>query len=80
MEIKGFPPRGDKALTASTYSYIDTDGILHTGVYAEPVMVNEEADLDLLTPDNCVPGTMAFVAGFGTMWQLDAAGSWQEIS
>lgn len=77
MDIKGFPPRGDKALTASTYSYIDSDGALHTGVYAEPVMVTAETDLANL---DVVPGTIAFVAGFGTMWQVDADGDWQEIS
>lgn len=77
LNIKGFPNRGDKALTASTYSYIDSDGVLHTGVYSEPVMVTAETDLADL---DVAPGTIAFVAGFGTMWQVDADGSWQEIS
>lgn len=76
LNIKGFPNRGDKALTASTYSYIDSDGALHTGVYAEPVMVTAEADLAKL---DVVPGTMAYTAGFRKMWQIGADGQWEPM-
>lgn len=57
-------------------SYINTDGQKITPVPYESIMVSSQSDLSSLI---CEPGTVAYTAGFGNMWQLDAEGTWQTI-
>lgn len=42
------------------------------------VMVSSESDLANL-PDTLPTGTIAFTAGFSSMWQLGLDGTWTEI-
>lgn len=53
------------------------DGELIREIPCRAVMVTAESDLANL-PDY-QPGTLAFTAGFATMWQKDAEGTWQEV-
>ena len=53
-------------------------GVLIHGGTALAVMVGSSSDLSGLAGKVPV-GSIAYTAGYGTMWQLDAAGSWQEI-
>lgn len=57
-------------------SYLDTDGNLITPVPAQSIMVSSSSDLSSL---DCAPGTVAYTAGFGNMWQLAADGTWAPI-
>lgn len=44
------------------------------------VMVESESDLDALSASGeCVPGTIAFTAGYNDMWQLSASGEWVDV-
>ena len=45
-------------------------------LWNESVMVSSESDLEEL---NVEPGTVAYTAGFGNMWQMDAEGTWHAI-
>lgn len=45
-------------------------------LWNESIMVADESELAEL---NVEPGTVAYTAGFGNMWQLDAEGTWQTI-
>jgi len=41
------------------------------------VLISAESELDLL--DDYPVGTLAFTAGFTTMWQKDVSGSWVSV-
>lgn len=58
--------------------YIDADGDLVQKAPLKAVMVRTVADLGDLA-DLYEPGTFAFTAGFTAIWQLDTAGTWQEV-
>ena len=45
-------------------------------VWTPSIMVSSSEELETL---NVEPGTVAYTAGFGNMWQLDAEGNWQAI-
>ena len=62
----------------SDIDYVDSDGDLHIHVKSPVVMVTAKSDTENLT--GYEPSTIAFTAGFGNMWQLDASGSWQVIT
>ena len=53
------------------------DGAIHDSASLTLIMVEEESDLTDLS--GAVPGSIAYTAGFGSMWQLDADGVWQEV-
>lgn len=53
------------------------DNVLYKGNVADSVMVSSSDDLSSLT--GLMPGSIAYTAGFGSMWQLNASGSWVEI-
>lgn len=64
-------------IKSSQLDYIDANGDLIKGVTASAVMVTAEADLANLT--DYEPGSIAYVAGFGSMWQLGADGTWETV-
>ena len=53
------------------------DGVLHEDNVPQTVMVESSADLDSLT--EYTPTSIAYTAGFTSMWQMDADGVWQAI-
>ena len=53
-------------------------GVLIHGSTALAVMVASSSELTGLAGKVPV-GSIAYTAGYGTMWQLDAAGEWMEI-
>lgn len=57
-------------------SYINTDGVKITPVPDTSIMVSSQSDLSSLI---CEPGTVAYTAGFGNMWQKAADGTWATI-
>ena len=77
MEIKNMTRTARKVLDLGMIDVVDSDGVLREDVPCKGVMVTAESDLANL-PDY-QPGTIAFVAGFGSMWQLSAAGTWVEL-
>ena len=62
---------------------VDTDvdyvqnGTLVLGADARSVLIGSAADLTQLT--DLTPGSIAYTAGFESMWQLGANGEWTEI-
>ena len=66
----------DVVTTAGASDYIK-DGEKHINVSGLSVMVESSSDLANLT--GYPPTTIAYTAGFGNMWQLDADGTWQSI-
>ena len=77
MEIKNMTRTAQKVLDLGMIDVVDSDGVLREDVPCKGVMVTAESDLASL-PDY-QPGTIAFTAGFGSMWQLSAAGTWAEV-
>lgn len=53
------------------------DGNIYKNAMASAILVGSESDLDLLT--NYEPGSIAYTAGFDSMWQLGVDGEWVEI-
>lgn len=53
------------------------DGKLYKDSIVGSVMVESENDLDNLTQYEA--GSIAYTAGYGSVWQKDAAGEWQTI-
>lgn len=53
------------------------NGSVYRGSAAASVLVESQSDLTNL--DGYAPGTVAYTAGFGSMWQLAANGSWVEL-
>lgn len=52
-------------------------GVLHRSDPPQAILVESQADLEHLGE---VPaGSIAYTAGYSSMWQLSAAGSWEEI-
>ena len=45
-------------------------------VWTPSILVASAEDLESLKVE---PGTVAYTAGFGNMWQLDPEGNWQAI-
>lgn len=77
MEIKNMTRTAQKVLGLGMIDVVDSDGVLREDVPCKGVMVTAQSDLANL-PDY-QPGTIAFVAGFGSMWQLSADGTWTEV-
>lgn len=58
------------------FAYVD-DGVLM--VNAPLMLVQVESGSDLTNLTQCKPGTIAFTAGFATIWQLGTSGTWAEV-
>lgn len=54
------------------------NGELYQGNTAQAILVKNQAELDEVKK-HVAPGSIAYTAGYGSMWQLSAAGSWEEI-
>lgn len=69
----------DKVVDAIQFDsdYVDGDGNIHVHVKTTDILITSKADLDNLTGYN--PGSVAYTAGFGNMYQLDANSEWQTI-
>ena len=67
-----------KIMTLGEIAYM-LDGVLMDGREAKMVMVESDDDLtDLAGIVN--PGSIAFTAGMGDIWQLKADGTWQSMA
>lgn len=66
----------DVVNTRGNLDYVK-DGEVFTNNPSQSVMVNTADDLDLLTNYN--PGTIAYTAGFASMWQKSLDGTWVEV-
>lgn len=63
--------------TGSRTDYVKS-GTLYTGSPMSLVMVESQSQLSTL--EGYGPGTIAYTAGFGSMWQMDADGTWTEVA
>lgn len=77
MNIVMVSPSGQNVKTAGIVDYV-SNGTLFVGAEVRCVMVTSADDLEEL-PEDYAPGTFAYVAGLGSMWQKDAAGEWVEV-
>lgn len=75
MEIKNMTRTARKVLDLGMIDVVDSDGVLREDVPAKAVMVPSDPNELTGLPDY-QPGTVAFVAGCSSMWQLDASGTW----
>ena len=76
-EQNNFPyPAVERVLNNSEVDYVK-DGVLYKGNVAESVMVESSEDLSSLT--GLTPGSIAYTAGFESIWQLDASNTWVEL-
>lgn len=71
------PYNVDLVNTASNTDFL-MGGKIYKNSTAHSVLVTAKSDLSSLTA-KYEPGTIAYTAGFGNMWQLDAAGTWNAI-
>jgi hypothetical protein len=53
------------------------DGKIYRNVPVKSVMVESSADLAIL--EGYEPGAFAFTAGFGSIWQKKADGTWASV-
>lgn len=65
-------------LSLNERSMVLVDGTDKTDVYVSSVLIEAETDLQDL-PATLSPGSMAYTAGFGKIWQKDFDGSWVEV-
>ena len=66
----------DESVAMGVTDYIE-NGVAHNNNVTHSVMVESESDLASL--DNYAVGSIAYTAGFGSMWQLSADGEWVEV-
>lgn len=50
------------------------NGVIHKNADTQMVLVSSQSDLSQLT--DYAPGTIAFTAGFGSLWQKAPNGTW----
>ena len=73
----------DSRLVIPNSSNIDyvKDGKIYKDIYknrsSQSILISSEEDLNLLTSYS--PGTIAFTAGFSSMWQKNVDGNWETI-
>ena len=73
----------DSRLVIPNSSKIDyvKDGKIYKDIYknrsSQSILISSEEDLNLLTSYS--PGTIAFTAGFSSMWQKNVDGNWETI-
>ena len=73
MQKKYANPFNTRVRVDTDVDYVK-DGVLTMGADARSVMVTSESDLSGLT--DLTPGSIAYTAGFASMWQLAANGNW----
>jgi hypothetical protein len=73
MDEQLVTPSGQKTKIAGTLDYVQA-GTLHVGSEVRAVMVTSADDLTQLT--GYTPGSIAYTAGFKSLWQLAASGEW----
>ena len=66
----------DESVSMGVTDYIE-NGVAHNSNVMHSVMVESESDLASL--NNYAVGSIAYTAGFGSMWQLNASGEWVEV-
>lgn len=74
MDIKNLTLGENKAINLGAMDVV-VDGTLYEDCKTKAVMVESESDLANL-PDNYLPGSVAFTAGYADMWQLNSSGEW----
>lgn len=66
--------------SSSNIDYVK-DGKIYKNIYknesSQSILISSEEDLNLLTSYS--PGTIAFTAGFSSMWQKNVDGNWETI-
>ena len=73
----------DSRLVIPSSSNIDyvKNGKIYKDIYknesSQSILISSEEDLNLLTSYS--PGTIAFTAGFSSMWQKNVDGNWETI-
>ena len=73
----------DSRLVIPSSNNIDyvKDGKIYKNIYkndsSQSILISSEEDLNLLTSYS--PGTIAFTAGFSSMWQKNVDGNWEII-
>lgn len=73
----------DSRLVIPSSNNIDyvKDGKIYKDIYknrsSQSILISSETDLNLLTSYS--PGTIAFTAGFSSMWQKNVDGNWETI-
>ena len=74
----------DSRLVIPSSSNIDyvKNGKIYKNIYknessSQSILISSEEDLNLLTSYS--PGTIAFTAGFSSMWQKNVDGNWETI-
>lgn len=77
MEVRNLSAEGSYIQDLGVMDYVQ-DGVLHVGAVMKCVMVPNVDALPELSA-HYTPGAIAFVAGLGTKWQMDAMGEWHEI-
>ena len=78
MEVINLTRTARKVLDLGMIDVVTEDGKVLEDVPCKPVMVPSDPNELTGLPDY-QPGTIAFTAGFGSMWQKDATGEWQEV-
>lgn len=77
QDVNNFPyPAVERTLNNNEVDYVK-DGVLYKGNVADSVMIESSSDLASLT--DLTPGSIAYTAGFASMWQLSASGTWVEM-
>ena len=69
----------ERTVRENSVDYISTEGRIIQNANTPPVMIRQEADLELPIMEAYNPGTIAFIAGWNSSWQKNAAGSWIPI-
>lgn len=67
----------DETVTIGSVDYIDEGGRLCVEALQRAVMIRSQDDLSFLS--EYPSGTIAYTAGFVTIWQKSAAGEWVEV-
>lgn len=73
----------DSRLVIPSSNNIDyvKDSKIYKNIYknesSQSILISSEEDLNLLTSYS--PGTIAFTAGFSSMWQKNVDGNWETI-
>ena len=66
--------------SSSNIDYVK-NGKIYKDIYknesSQSILISSEEDLNLLTSYS--PGTIAFTAGFSSMWQKNVDGNWETI-
>ena len=65
--------------TSSEIDYVDSNGVLHRGANAPVVQIESASVLENLPEGTYSTGTIAYISGFRSAWQLAADGTWVPI-